>query len=97
MPAKKYQLAVYRAKAKKAPFELIVDEDKSIVISVPSTDVILDVAEAVTPREQLRLLAGEQFEALMDVLGDEPGSILKVLLSDLTNHFDLGESSASQA
>lgn len=97
MAAKKYQLAVYRAKAKKAPFELIIDEDKTITIPPPSTDVILDVAEATSPREQLRLLAGDQYEPLMEVLGDEPGSILKPLLNDLTNHFDLGETSASPA
>lgn len=91
MPAKKYQLAVYRAKAAKKPFELIVDEDKSIHIAPPTTDVILDVSEATTPREQLRLLAGDQYNALMEVLGEESGSILKPLMNDLTEYFGLGE------
>ena len=97
MPAKKYQLAVYRRRAVKAPFELIIDEDKTVSIPPPSTDVLLDVAEATTPREQLRLLAGDQYDALMEVLGPEPGGILKPLLADLTAHFDLGETSASPA
>ena len=97
MAAKKYQLAVYRARATKKPFELIVDESKTIVITPPSTDVILDVAEATTPRKQLQLLAGDQYEALMEVLGEESGSILKPLMKDLTDHFDLGETDASPA
>lgn len=97
MTAKKYQLAVYRSKAMKKPFELIVDEDKSILIPPPSTDVILDVAEATTPREQLRLLAGDQYEPLMEVIGEESGSILKPLMTDLTEYFGLGETSASPA
>ena len=91
MATKKFQLAVYRAKANKAPFELIVDEDKTVSIPPPSTDVILDVSEATSVREQLRLLAGDQYGPLMEALGDEPGSILKPLMADLTEYFGLGE------
>jgi len=93
MAAKKnqFQLAVYRAEAVKAPFELIIDEKTSVMIPPPSTDDVLAVAEATTPREQLRLLAGDQFGTLMEHISDEPGGILKPLLNDMTSHFKLGE------
>lgn len=91
MPTKKYQLARYRAEAAKAPFELIVDDKTTISIPPPSTDVVLQVTETGNVREQLRLLAGDQYERLMKAIGDEPGSILKPLLRDLTEHFNLGE------
>lgn len=91
MPAKKYQLARYRAEAVTKPFELIVDAEKSILIPPPSTDVVLQVAETTSPREQLELLAGDAYSELMKALGDEPGSILKPLMKDLTEYFNLGE------
>ena len=91
MAAKKYQLAVYRAKAVQKPFELIVDEDKTIVIPPPPTETVLDIAEATTPREQLQLLAGDQYGALIDAIGSEVGGILKPLTKDMTEHFGLGE------
>ena len=91
MPAKKYQLAVYRAEAAKKPFELIVDDKTTISISAPDTETVLQVTETVVVRDQLRLLAGNQYTALMEALGDQPGGVLKPLMKDLTEHFNLGE------
>jgi hypothetical protein len=86
-----FQLAKYRMEAVKTPFDLIIDEKTSVIIPPPSTDDVLAVSEASTPREQLRLLAGDQFGTLMEHIGDEPGGILRPLLNDLTGHFKLGE------
>jgi hypothetical protein len=91
MPAKKYQLAVYRAEALKKPFELIVDDKTTVSIPVPDTETVLQVTETTVVREQLRLLTGDQYGALMEALGDQPGGVLKLLMKDLTEHFDLGE------
>ena len=88
---KKYSLADYRSQASKAPFPFEVDEGKVIEISPPTAETTLDVTATTDLREQLRLIAGDKYEALMDAIGDEQGAILKPLLADITKHFGLGE------
>lgn len=92
MPAKnKYSLADYRTQAHKPPFPLVIDENRTLEIDPPTTNVMLDVSATTDIREQLKLLAGAHYDELMEVIGEEQGAILKPLLGDMTKHFGLGE------
>ena len=86
-----YSLARYRAEAKKAPYELVIDAGHSIVITQPSGDDLLAAEQATSSKEAIRILAGDQYDALMKALGGEPAGVLKAVVADLRDHFGLGE------
>lgn len=88
---KKYSLADYRRQANKPPFPLDIDEERTLEIAPPTTSAMLDVQSTDDVREQLKLLAGDKYDELMEVIGEEQGGVLKVLLKDMTAHFGLGE------
>ena len=89
--AKKYSLADYRRQANRSPFSLEIDEEQTLEIAPPTTSAMLDVQATDDVREQLKLLAGDKYDELMEAIGDEQGGVLKVLLKDMTGHFGLGE------
>lgn len=86
-----YKLADYRREAARDPFVLVVDDETTIEIAPPNTDDMLDAAASTDVRTQLRKLCGEAYGPLMDALGKEQGSVLKVVVNDLSRHFGLGE------
>lgn len=89
--ARKYRLADYRQQANRLPFAFEIDDDTTLIIPPPTATVMLDVAATTDLRTQMQLMTGDQFEKLMDALGDEQGAVLKPLLKDLSRHFGLGE------
>lgn len=88
---KKYRLADYRKQANKPPFPLELDEERTLEIPAPSTNALLDAQATADVREQLKLMTGVKYEELLEVIGEEQGGVLKVLLKDLSDHFGLGE------
>jgi hypothetical protein len=98
MPRRSYRLERYRAEATKEPFELVVDgidgadgADTSIVITQPSGADLLAAEQATSSKEAIEILAGDQYDALMTVLRDEPAGVLKAVVADLRDHFGLGD------
>lgn len=92
MPAKRnHSLARYRAEATKKPFEFILDADKSLFIEQPDGDTMMMLDQAANSEEAMRLLCGEQYDALMKVIGKEPGGVLKLISEDIQEHFGLGK------
>jgi hypothetical protein len=92
MPAKKKgQLAVYRSKATKEPFELVIDAESSLFFEQPDSDTMITIDQAANSEEAMRLLVGDQYDELMKVIGKEPGGVLKLLSKDIQEHFGLGE------
>jgi hypothetical protein len=88
---KRYRLADYRREATKPPFVLEIDEERSLEIQAPDTNTILDVQATADVRQQVKLLTGDKYAELMEVIGSEQGGVLKVLMRDLSEHFNLGE------
>lgn len=86
-----YSLAKYRAEAKGEPFHLDVDEDTTITVLRPTGDVLMDVEEATSSRQIIKLLAGKQSDALLSAIGPEDYTVLQGVAEDMQKHFGLGE------
>jgi hypothetical protein len=90
----RYSLAKYRTEARKEPFVLDVDDDHSITIEAPTTDVALRIAELTSPRPIVRLLLGDAYDEVMALIGGDQSGVLAKLLDDLRDHFGIGEGEA---
>lgn len=87
-----FKLDQYIAEAKVDPFVLDLGEGNTVSLSVPTSDVLVEVTE--TPVNQTRrilmLLCGEdQFDQVWVAVRDLPASVLQNLLLDMLRHFDL--------
>lgn len=91
MPTRKFQLEKYRNEAVKPDFELEVGEGESVVIKMPTVDEVIDLNEITDVRQQLQILAKEQYPRLMEIIGDDPGAMLQPLMNDMLKHFGLGK------
>lgn len=91
MPSKKFQLDRYRNEALKPDFELVTGPESSIVIKPPTVDEVIDLNGMTDVRAQLQILAKDQYEALMEAIGDEPGAMLQSLMDEMMRHFGLGK------
>jgi len=89
--SKRYRLADYRREANKPPFPLEIDDERTLEIPAPDTNTILDVQATADVRQQVKLLTGDKYTELMEVIGGEQGGVLKQLMRDLSEHFNLGE------
>jgi hypothetical protein len=85
-----YSLAQYRAEAKKEPFELDLGDGKVITIPPPTGTTLLDLDSAFTTRAVMEHLAGDQYDALLEILGDEDGGVLVAVVKAMQKHFGLG-------
>ena len=88
---KPFALARYINEATKKPFEFIVDEKRSIFIEQPDANVVVHSDQAKNTEEALRDLVGDKYEEIMEIIGDAPGGVVKLLVDDLRDHFGLGE------
>ncbi len=86
-----YSLAKYRAEAKGEPFVLDVDESTTITVPRPTGAVLMDVEEATSSRQIIKLLAGDQAEEFLKIVGDEDYTVLQAVATDMQKHFGLGE------
>src|SRR5205085_9967732 len=88
---KPYSLDRYRSEAKGDPFELWVSDSESIVVERPTGDQMFRLESATSSKEVLRILAGDQADALISVLGTEDAAVMREVAKDLQEHFGLGE------
>lgn len=81
----------YISEARQDPFELAIDDDRSVIVGFPPIDDLIAATESRTDDEQLRLLAGPQYVVLREVLGGESFLVLRAVLTDMAEHFRLAE------
>lgn len=86
-----YSLQQYRSEATGEPFVLQVDDDHTITVPRPTTDVVLDIEEATTSRQILTLLCGDVAEEFFKAIGSEDAVVLNAISKDMKKHFGLGE------
>lgn len=91
MPTKKFQLDRYRNEALKPDFELVLGPEESIIIKPPTVDEVIDLNGMTDVRAQLQILAKDQYEQLMEAIGDAPGAMLQPLMDEMLKHFGLGK------
>lgn len=91
--AKSYSLSKYRKEANISPFVLEVDDDTNIIIQPPDGDTMLELGNVQMHegRRMLRLVCGDKFDEVMEVLGGEPAPILASVAMDMIKHFGLAE------
>lgn len=86
------KLSELAAKARRDPWVLTGD-DGEVLVSIPQPTcdafwVPLDAAESVA--DVLRVVAGDQYDALMAALGPLPAPALKAVSDDIREAFGLG-------
>lgn len=86
----KYNFTDYKRSAL-TPFELEVDESRTIVIPVPSGETIVDLEEALGSRQRLELLCGDQFQDVWELIRGEDYTVLRGLGDDMLEHFNIGD------
>ncbi len=88
MAAKTYKLDEYRKEARIEPFVLDVGESQ-VVIQPPTGESMLEIAETsiYDGRTLLRKICRDQFDAVWDIVKDEPAGVLLALLKDMGQHF----------
>lgn len=91
---KPFSLDRYRAEAKGEPFELWLDDEKSIKVDRPTGDQMFEAEEAFrtgTSKQALEALCGNKATELLEVLGSEDAAVLRAVATDIQEHFGLGE------
>lgn len=94
--AKIYKLDTYRSECDIEPFVLDAG-DTQIVIQPPTGETLMQISETpiMEGRRLLQLIAGEQFDAVWDIVKNEQGGVLVRLLEDLGTHFMVAAISAA--
>lgn len=90
---RRYSFQQYLSEAKVQPFvlETGLEDPAEISIAPPSGDALLTISEnGGSPRKVLALLCGEQYEAVMDLVGPAPAEVMAALIEDLLAHFGIG-------
>lgn len=94
---RKYSFQQYLGEAKVRPFvlETGADEDSGlpaeIVIPVPTGEDLLEATDNATSiRRMLRIICGDQYDAVLRLVGPQPASVMTDLLADLMSHFGAG-------
>lgn len=103
---KVYSLARYREEATGDPFRLELDGGEILEIPRPTGAVMMSISERYADatdqnppnvQDLLRDLLGDQYDAVMEVLGGEDFAVMVAFMRDLGEHFGLGEAIASLA
>lgn len=91
-----YKLDNYRRECKIKPFVLDTGETQ-IVIQPPTGDTLLAISETslYEGRKLLHFICGEQFDAVWELVKDEPGEVLVGLLQDFGKHFMIAQISVA--
>ncbi|HEX5525169.1 MAG TPA: hypothetical protein VFX53_17120 [Pedococcus sp.] len=86
--AKIYKLDQYRAECNIEPFVLDTGETQ-IVIQAPTGETLFKIAETPTVYVQtlLKLITGDQFDAVWNLFRHEQGTVLVQFLKDIGAHF----------
>lgn len=90
------------SEARIQPFvlETGLETPAEITVKPPTGDVLLAISEnSGNPRLVLQLICGDQYAAVMDLVGPAPAEVMTSLIEDMTGHFGLtgnsGDSDAS--
>ena len=91
---RRYSFQQYLDEADNKPFILETGAGgvaaKEIVIQPPDGNTMLDIADNQTnPRLVLELLGGDQADALLELLGKAPASVMNNVMQDAMAHFGL--------
>lgn len=86
---KTYKFDRYVSEAKAAPFVLEIGDGDLIEIPAPDGETVLRIEESRSSRKTLRLLCGEQFDRVSDLVSVAPAGVLTSLVSDMVEHFGL--------
>lgn len=96
--SKSYSFESYATEADaREPFRLDLSDGEQIVIPHPDVETTLLIEEAQFTRDRLRLICGDQFERIMDLLKSKDGETLNRLVDDMAAHFKVGGSGNSGA
>jgi len=87
-----YSLDKYRSEVKGEPFVLDVSTDETLTIPRPTGDVIFAIEDAMSSKETIEALAGDQAPRLLEIVGGEDAAVMKALSEDMQKHFQLGDS-----
>jgi hypothetical protein len=83
---KTYKFDQYVEEARTDPFRL--EANGSVIeISAPTSETMLKMDFTTSPRTALRLLCGNVFEDVYELLAPQPASVLNRLLADMMGHF----------
>lgn len=86
-----YALDRYRSEVKGEPFVLWLDESESLEVPRPTGSQMLAAEEATTSKRAVLALCGpEKGGELLDVIGAEDAAVMEAVLSDMREHFGLG-------
>ncbi|MGQ0774546.1 MAG: hypothetical protein ACT4NY_09035 [Pseudonocardiales bacterium] len=86
--AQMYRWDDYVAEADNEAFVLDTG-DMQIIILPPTAEAIIDIEESDSTRDSLELLCGEQWDAVWELIRDQPGSVLQGLVCDMGRHFGI--------
>jgi hypothetical protein len=85
----RHALGRYISEAHRDPFELLADDEQTLVFDVPPIGALLAASEKCTLDGLIRLLTGARYGDFLSVLGAEKGSVLRAVLRDMAEHFRL--------
>lgn len=90
-----HKLTQYIAEARIDPYILEVDDDRAndITIQCPTGETVIEIAE--TPinesRKILRLLCGDQFDAVWGIVGPLEHTVLQAFVMDIVDEFKINQ------
>ncbi|NKR75859.1 hypothetical protein GS492_24945 [Rhodococcus hoagii] len=74
---------------KKDPFKFQIGDSPEFTVQEPDAYTVMDIEEAKTSRQALKLFLGDQFDELEDFLGPLHPDVLVDLTRDMSRHFGL--------
>ena len=81
------QRAEKRAKGRRTPFVITVEDDEDICIEYPDAIQAMDYERAQTAYEQLQVLTKADFPRILDLVRGKPISVVQLLLTEMWAHW----------
>lgn len=83
----------------KEPFTFRVggEDCPEFTVHQPDAGTVMDIEEATTSRQVLKLFMGEQFGALMEAIEAQHPDVLVDISRDISRHFGLFDGAANRA
>lgn len=87
--SKSFKWDRYVADARTEPFVLELNGEDAISIPAPDGETVLRIEESRSSRATLKLLCGEHFARVSDLISVAPAGVLTALVADMVDHFGL--------